>query len=181
MEGTLQFISALVDGRDPELNGHQQRVARYTTSLAERVGCGADEIELATIGAQIHDIGKLSISEHVLNKPGRLTGAEFMLVKQHAEIGFTQIQLLGLDPRIDEIVRHHHENFDGSGYPAGLKGTAIPLLARIARIVDTFDALVMDRPYHKGVSDEEALAIIDRSAHCYDPDLLPEFRAAILA
>ena len=178
-ESLLTFIAALVEGHDPDLSGHQQRVAIVSRKLAERAGCTADEIVCACIGAQVHDLGKLSISNQVLNKPGRLTRAEFTLVQQHAAIGYEQIRVLDLDPRIGEIVYSHHENFDGTGYPCRLAGTAIPLLARIARITDTFDAVTMDRPYHKGVSDEEALEILSRSARCYDPDLMSEFPAVV--
>lgn len=176
---TLDFVAALVDGRDPDLGSHQDRTGRLAIRFAERLGCSVEEVEVAAIGAHIHDIGKLAISDQILNKPGRLTASEYSLVKQHAEIGFGQVAHLKLDPRVNEIVRYHHENFDGTGYPAGLKGTRIPLLARVLRLIDTFDALTMDRPYHQGILGARALEIIERDARFYDPDMLPEFRTVV--
>lgn len=175
LEKISDFVAGLIEGRDPDLGGHHQRLGGYANEFAKFIGCTAEETTLLSVGGCIHDIGKLSISEHILNKPTRLTATEFSLVKQHADIGFQLLAPLGLDARISEIVRFHHENFDGSGYPNGLTGTAIPLLARMTRIWDSFDALTSDRPYHQGVSNPEALRILEQDAHLYDSDLLIEF------
>jgi putative two-component system response regulator len=118
----------------------------------------------------------MSINEHTLYKPGRLTDSEFGLVKQHTVIGGHLLEPLGLDSRIQEVVMFHHENFDGSGYPYNLKGEDIPFLARIMRITDSYDALMADRPYHMGVSSKQALDILSKDSHFYDPYLLKTFR-----
>jgi HD-GYP domain-containing protein (c-di-GMP phosphodiesterase class II) len=175
IERISKFVAGIVEARDPGLGEHHQRLGEGAALFAQYIGCSSEEIELLSIGARIHDIGKLSISEHVLNKPGRLTASEFSLVKQHAEIGTRLLAPLGFDSRINEIVYHHHENYDGSGYPRGLAEKAIPLLARIVRIWDSFDALTTDRPYHQGVAGEEALRLLQRDSHLYDPILLESF------
>ena len=175
IERISKFVAGIVEARDPELGEHHHRLGEGTALFAQHIGCSAEEAEMLSIGARIHDIGKLSISEHVLNKPGRLTASEFSLVKQHAEIGAQLLAPLGLDSRISEIVYHHHENYDGSGYPHGLAEKAIPPLARIVRIWDSFDALTTDRPYHRGVASEEALRLMQQESHLYDPILLESF------
>ncbi|WP_317930213.1 HD-GYP domain-containing protein [Halioxenophilus sp. WMMB6] len=180
LENISKFISGIVEGRDPDLNGHHQRLADKIVHFADHVGCSAEERHLLGIGASIHDVGKLSINEHILNKPTRLTASEMALVRQHPEIGYQLLSPLGLDPRITDVVRYHHENFDGTGYPGGLEGKSIPFLARIVRLWDTFDALTMNRPYHKGVPIEEALEVMAGSERHYDPELLRAFRQFIL-
>ena len=170
-----RFVAGIVEGRDPDLGEHHQRLGDGAALFAKHIGCSEAEATLLSVGARIHDIGKLSISEHILNKPGRLTAAEFALVKQHSEIGTQLLAPLGLDPRISEIVYHHHENYDGSGYPRGFAGEAIPPLARIVRIWDSFDALVANRPYHQGVPIDEALRLLQRESHFYDPILFKSF------
>lgn len=175
MEKITKFVAGLVEGRDPDLAVHHQRLGENGESFARHLQCAAEEVNLLSIGARIHDLGKLSISDHILNKPSRLTAAEFSLVKQHAEIGADLLAPLELDPRIDDIVRYHHENYDGTGYPRGLKGDRIPFFARIVRILDSFDALTVNRPYHQGVSPGDALKRLEHDADRYDPDLLQQF------
>jgi HD-GYP domain-containing protein (c-di-GMP phosphodiesterase class II) len=174
-----RFVAAIIEGRDPDLGGHLQRLGSGSMKFGQQVGCSSEEIRLLVTGAGIHDIGKLSISESILNKPARLTAAEFALVKQHTEFGRKLLTPLELDPRILDIVEHHHENFDGSGYPHGLAGEDIPYLARMVRIWDSCDALTMDRPYHQGVTIDKALRIMQDDSRCYDPYLLKVFGAMI--
>jgi HD-GYP domain-containing protein (c-di-GMP phosphodiesterase class II) len=164
------------------LKGEIRTLARITypwkknaVALATRISCTTDEIEVLSIGSRLHDLGKVSLSEHILNRPARLTAAEFSLVKQHSEFGGQLLSPLGPDPRISEIAVFHHENADGTGYPKGLSKSDIPFLARIIRIADTFDALTVDRPYHQGVSLEKALRILQDDARLYDPELLTAF------
>lgn len=175
LEKLSKFVAGIVEGRYPDLGGHHQRIGKSAVLFAKHIGCSPEDAELLSIGARIHDIGKLTISDHILNKPAKLTATEFSVIKQHSEIGCQILGPLGLDSRISEIVHFHHENYDGSGYPKGLSGEAIPLLARMVRIWDTFDALTMDRPYHQGVSGDEALQVIQRESHFYDPFLLKSF------
>lgn len=175
MNAIANFVARIVEGRDLDLGGHLQRVAVSAESFAQYIGCSSKDVALVSIGSRLHDLGKLSISEHILNKPGRLTALEFSLVKQHTVIGGQLLEPLGIDSRISEIVVHHHENFDGSGYPHGLVGAAIPLFARIVRLWDSFDALTSDRPYHKGVPVHAALEVMQRDEAFYDPVLLRLF------
>lgn len=170
-----KFIAGIIEGRDLDLSEHHQRVSGAALAFAKHIGCSNDETEIITIGAAIHDIGKMSISEHILNKPARLTASEFRLVKQHTELGFELLAPLDLDPRVCEIVRSHHENFDGTGYPEGLSAEEIPLFARMARIWDSYDALTEDRPYHRGIASDSALRVLQEDSHLYDPELLGEF------
>lgn len=174
-----RFVAGIVEGRDPDLATHHDNLGESAARFAKHIGCSAEEMELLCLGARVHDIGKLSISEHILNKPARLTAAEYSLVKRHTEIGKDLLQPLELDPRVGEIVHYHHENYDGTGYPQGLKGEATPFLARMVRILDSFDALTMNRPYQQGVSRDEALRRMEHDCRYYDPDLLRQFCQAI--
>mgnify|MGYP003673903495 CR=1 FL=1 len=170
-----EFITGIIDDRYPDLGGHQARIEVNAVLFAQHIELSHKDIEFLRIGAGIHDIGKISISDYILNKPAKLSRNEFSLVKQHPEYGYNLLKSLKLAPNITEIVLYHHENYDGSGYPSGLTGDSIPLLARMTRILDTFDALTMDRPYHKGISGEEALNIMQQELHYYDPSLLQSF------
>ncbi|WP_394807471.1 HD-GYP domain-containing protein [Nitrosomonas sp.] len=170
-----KFINGVIDARYPDLSGHQQRIRKSTVLFAQQIGLSKEDTELLSVGAGMHDIGKLSISDYILNKPSQLTLSEIMLIKQHTEMGCKLLSPLNLDSRITEIVLYHHENYDGTGYPEGISGDEIPLLARAVRILDSFDALTMDRPYHKGVNAKEALQIIRRDSQYYDPNLLELF------
>jgi HD-GYP domain-containing protein (c-di-GMP phosphodiesterase class II) len=171
----LNFVNGIIDGRYPDLGGHQQRMRKNTVSFAKLIGLSLEESEFLAIGAGMHDIGKLHISDYIINKPSQLTTSEFLLIQQHTEIGCKLLSPLNLDSRITDIVLYHHENYDGSGYPEGLSGDDIPLLARAVRILDSYDALTMSRPYHKGVTAEEALLIMRRDSQQYDPRLLKLF------
>ncbi|MET4161431.1 HD-GYP domain-containing protein (c-di-GMP phosphodiesterase class II) [Marinobacterium sp. MBR-111] len=173
------FIQRVVDARDPDIASHQSRLRSYAEGFAKHLSLNRDDTYTLAYGAEIHDIGKLSISESILHKPSRLTHAEYLLIQQHTRLGAELIQPLSLDDQIVAIVLHHHENFDGSGYPARLSGEKIPLLARIVRIIDSYDAITEDRPYHKGAQPADAIAMMHSDAHWYDPDLLREFTAFI--
>lgn len=179
LERVGAFVAGIVEGRDPDLGGHHQRLREGTMLFAQYVGFTPDEAKLLSVGARIHDIGKLFISEHILNKPARLTAAEVNLVQQHALIGRQFVEPLRLDSRIEEIVLYHHENYDGSGYPRGLVGEEIPIMARIVRIWDSFDALTMTRPYQHAVTPNHALHLLKQGSHLYDPYLLKAFTELI--
>lgn len=147
---TLQALGLALEYRDYETQGHTKRVAAWSDRLAQDLGVDPITRRSLRWGAFLHDIGKLAVEDGVLKKPGVLTEDEFAKMRQHVIIGYeilSQIQFLPMETL--QVVRHHHENWDGSGYPDGLKGEAIPLLARIFSIVDTFDALYSERPYKK--------------------------------
>jgi HD-GYP domain-containing protein (c-di-GMP phosphodiesterase class II) len=168
----LAQIAAVLDAEDPYLAGHSRRVARYAAMTARKMHLSHDEITRIEAAAVMHDVGKLRISRGVLQKPGKLTDDEFIEMKCHAAEGARMID----DPELAAIVRHHHERFDGSGYPDGLKGDEIPLGARIIAVVDTFDAITSARPYHSATPHKKALDIIEAKAGSqFDPDAARAF------
>ncbi|NUQ84489.1 MAG: HD domain-containing protein [Anaerolineales bacterium] len=146
-----------------------------STGLGGKIKLTSAELDLLQFCAQIHDIGKIAISEFLVNKPGRFTEAEHLMIQHHAQLGANLIEKLKLDRRIHLSILHHHENFDGSGYPHKLAGDQIPFEARIIRITDTYDALTSNRGYRPAYSHKKALAIMERDHHCFDAELLKVF------
>src|SRR2546426_4519323 len=160
-----------IDAKDQITHGHIRRVQAYAVGLARSIGV-ADEklIKAIEAAALLHDMGKLAVPEYILNKPGKLTDTEFEKMKLHASVGADILSSIEFPYPVVPIVRHHHENWDGSGYPDGLKATDIPLGARILAVVDCFDALTSDRPYRNRMDEETALGILrERRATMYDP------------
>ena len=175
---TLEALSAALDLRDRETEGHSRRVVEYTARLAEQVGLGREAIKEIRRGALIHDIGKIGVPDAVLNKPASLTGEERRVIERHPRVGY--FILTGIPYLVEEtkIVVFHHEKWDGTGYPFGLRGDHIPLGARLFAIVDAFDALTSDRPYRKGQSYEIARTVIEReSGKQFDPQAVAAFLA----
>jgi putative nucleotidyltransferase with HDIG domain len=174
---TIEALATAIDAKDQITHGHIRRVQRSAMRLA--MACGLnDESELKAIDAAglLHDMGKLAVSEHLLNKPGRLNPTEFAKVKQHAAIGADILSMIDFPYPVVPIVRHHHENWDGSGYPDGLKGEEIPIGARILSVVDCYDALTSDRPYRSAMPANEAIKIIQqRRGVMYDPHVVDRF------
>jgi putative nucleotidyltransferase with HDIG domain len=166
-----------VDAKDQITHGHIRRVQVFALELAKRLGVVDDrQIKALEAAALLHDMGKLGIPEHILNKPGRLTDAEFSRMKQHADLGADLLSSIRFPYPVIPIVRHHHENWDGSGYPCRIAGTDIPLGARILSVVDCFDALTSDRPYRPRLSTEEAFRILrERRGAMYDPLVVDTF------
>jgi diguanylate cyclase (GGDEF)-like protein/putative nucleotidyltransferase with HDIG domain len=174
---TIETLAMAIDAKDQVTHGHIRRVQSHATSLAREVGV-RDENLLKAIeaAALLHDMGKLAVPEYILNKPGKLTEAEFEKMKLHASVGADILSAIEFPYPVVPIVRHHHENWDGSGYPAGIKGTDIPIGARILSVVDCFDALTSDRPYRPRLPDEDALAILmERRGSMYDPLIVDTF------
>jgi putative nucleotidyltransferase with HDIG domain len=177
---TIETLAMAVDAKDQITHGHIRRVQVYAVELAKRLGVSdAHQLNAIEAAALLHDMGKLAIPEHILNKPGKLTPAEFEKMKRHADIGADLLSSIKFPYPVVPIVRHHHENWDGRGYPSGISGTDIPLGARILSVVDCFDALNSDRPYRPRLSPEEAFAILrQRRATMYDPLVVDTFIAA---
>ncbi len=174
---TIETLAMAIDAKDQVTHGHIRRVQAHATSLAKEVGV-RDEKLLKAIeaAALLHDMGKLAVPEYILNKPGKLTETEFEKMKLHASVGADILSAIEFPYPVVPIVRHHHENWDGTGYPAGIKGTAIPIGARILAVVDCFDALTSDRPYRPKLSDDEALTILrERRGTMYDPMIVDTF------
>jgi len=174
---TIETLAMAVDAKDQVTHGHIRRVQAYATKLGAAVGVRDDKlIKAIEAAALLHDMGKLAVPEYILNKPGKLTDTEFARMKLHASVGADILSAIDFPYPVVPIVRHHHENWDGSGYPAGLRGTEIPIGARILSVVDCFDALTSDRPYRPRLADEEALQILmERRGSMYDPLVVDTF------
>jgi putative nucleotidyltransferase with HDIG domain len=175
---TIEALAHAIDAKDQVTHGHIRRVQRHAVRLAEELGIRADrEIKAIEAASLLHDMGKLAVPEHILNKPGRLTPAEFEIMKRHAPVGADILSAIDFPYPVVPIVRHHHENWDGTGYPDGLAGEQIPIGARILSIVDCFDALTSDRPYRPRMTTDEAMAILQqRRGTMYDPRIVDIFK-----
>ncbi|NTU71716.1 MAG: HD domain-containing protein [Coriobacteriia bacterium] len=154
---TVRSLAAAVDAKDSYTRGHSDRVAAYSTLIAERLGVSHEERVALEMAAYLHDIGKIGVAEGILLKPGSLTPEEMEEMRHHPLIGANILKPVAFPWAITPIVRHHHEHFDGTGYPAGLKGEEIPLLARVLTAADSFEAMTSDRPYREGFAPESAL------------------------
>jgi putative nucleotidyltransferase with HDIG domain len=174
---TIETLAMAIDAKDDVTHSHVRRVQTLALALAREVGVTDDnELKAIEAAALLHDTGKLAVPEHILNKPGGLTDAEFDKMKLHADIGADILSLVGFPFPVVPIVRCHHENWDGTGYPNGVSGTDIPVGARILSVVDCFDALTSDRPYRKRLTNTDALQVLrERSGTMYDPDLVDTF------
>ncbi len=175
-DSTLRALSAALDVRDRELEGHSQRVARYMDLMARELR--APKVDLPTLrrGALLHDLGKIGIPDEILRKTGELAGPEWTIMKKHPSYGARILAGIPFLSGAAEIVRHHHEHFDGTGYPDGLAGDEIPVGARIFAVADAFDAMTSDRPYRKAMSLEDARAEIERcSGGQFDPVIASTF------
>src|SRR3954466_131513 len=174
---TIETLAMAIDAKDQVTHGHIRRVQSHATKLAHAVGVTDDKLLKAIeAAALLHDMGKLAVPEYILNKPGKLTESEFEKMKLHASVGADILSAIDFPYPVVPIVRHHHENWDGTGYPAGIKGTDIPIGARILAVVDCFDALTSDRPYRPALSDDDALAILnERRGTMYDPMVVDTF------
>jgi putative nucleotidyltransferase with HDIG domain len=174
---TIEALAMAVDAKDQVTHGHIRRVQVYAVELAGRLGVAErNQLKAIEAAALLHDMGKLAIPEHILNKPGKLTAAEFTKMKRHADIGADLLSSVKFPYPVVPIVRYHHENWDGTGYPSGLAGADIPLGARILSVVDCFDALTSDRPYRPKLSNQDAFAILtERRGKMYDPLVVDTF------
>jgi putative nucleotidyltransferase with HDIG domain len=174
---TIGALSTAIEAKDGVTSSHIHRVQHYAMGLAKAIG-GLDEKTLKALeaAALLHDTGKLAVPERILNKPGKLTAAEFETMKLHVEVGADILSSIDFPYPVVPIVRAHHENWDGTGYPNRLKGLEIPIGARILSVVDCYDALTSDRPYRAAMTDEEAFGIIRaRRGTMYDPAVVDMF------
>ncbi|PYS93418.1 MAG: hypothetical protein DMF64_05230 [Acidobacteria bacterium] len=186
---TIEALAVAINAKDEVTHEHVLRVQIYAAGVARLLGCTAEEIEALRAGALLHDVGKIAVPDYILNKPGKLTAAEFDKMKLHTVVGAQILNRVEFPYPVAPVVRHHHERWDGKGYPDGLQGEAIPLTARILSVVDCFDAVREDRQYRKAMTREEAINfIMQGSGSMYDPRVvgtfithLPEFEAEIVA
>ena len=175
--GTLRAMVNAIEARDMYTGSHSQRVTKLAMDIAREMGCLAEEIETIKLGGFLHDIGKVGIGDSILLKPGKLTNNEFDIIKTHPVIGENIVKPLGILPAEKSIIRHHHERWDGKGYPDGLSGGSIPLLARILSVADAFDAMVTDRPYRRAKTKEDSLSEIEKlSGFQFDKQVVEKFK-----
>lgn len=172
----LEFVRVLADtleNRDPFTHGHSSRVNYYSNLLAQKLNLSKEEQRDLQLGAYLHDIGKMGVDTRIIYKEGAFTRQELLLMRRHPEIGVDLIKPIGLSLRVVSIIRHHHEFFDGTGYPDGLKGDAIPPLTRIVSASESFDAMVTDRPYRKALPISKIKDELRKfSGKQFDPDLV---------
>lgn len=163
-ESMIMSLALTVEARDPSTGGHCQRLAGYASDLGRALGLEEDDISALKRGGYLHDVGKIAVPDAVLLKPGRLTPDEYQLIKRHTLVGDELCADMRLLRKVRPIVRHHHERRDGSGYPDGLRGDSIPLLAQVMAVVDVFDALTTPRPYRSVLSFAQAAGELRREA-----------------
>jgi len=173
---TAEALATAIDAKDQTTHCHVRRVQIYAAGMGEVFGLGADEIAALKAGALLHDVGKLAVPPHILNKPGPLTHAEFEKMKIHTVVGAQILGRVDFPYPVIPIVRHHHEQWDGRGYPDRLHGEQIPITARIISVVDCFDSIREDRPFRRGMTLDEATALLLRGAGIhFDPAVVERF------
>ncbi|UUO05401.1 HD-GYP domain-containing protein [Blastopirellula sp. J2-11] len=175
----VQALTSAIDAKDPYTCGHSDRVARLSVCLARQMGQDTDSLNLLYMAGLLHDVGKIGIDDSVLRKPGRLTADEYEHIKLHPELGYNILKGLKQIEKVLPVVLHHHEQWDGKGYPHKLKANDTPLLARITAVADAYDAMSSDRPYRKGMPEEKVDAIFrDGAGQQWDPAVINAFFAA---
>ena len=172
------FVNAL-EARDLYTRQHSSRVTGISLILGKRLGCTSEQLDILNFAGHLHDIGKIGIRDDILLKPGRLSKEEFEKIKEHPVIGANILEQMGLWENERMIIRCHHERFDGTGYPDGLKQTEIPFLARILSVADVYDAIASDRAYRKKMEESVILKIMSEgSGSQFDPDIIAAFMQA---
>jgi len=175
-ESTIVALSSALDARDHETEGHSERVCDLAQSIAVEMNLDKPLKHALRLGALLHDIGKIGVPDSILSKPSSLTEAEWRLMRQHPQIGYDILQKIPFLQAALDIVLYHHEKYNGAGYPRGLKGSAIPITARIFAVADVFDALTSDRPYRVALSIDAALIeILAQSGKHFDPKIVQVF------
>jgi len=169
----VDALNVAMEARDDYTSGHAKRVSEFAALIARELGVNVRDIYILQRGAMLHDIGKVGVSDTVLLKPGKLTPEERKHIETHPSTGAGITEHVKFDPEITDMVRHHHEHYDGTGYPDGLKGEEISFNARILAVADTLDAMLSDRPYRKGMEEERALKLIEEGAGTqFDPKIV---------
>jgi putative nucleotidyltransferase with HDIG domain len=166
--------------RDPYTEAHSQRMADYAVATARALRVPIEEVENIRYAAILHDIGKIGISDRILRKPGPLTSAEYRVIQQHSRIGAEILEEVEALKDISEVLYHHHERYDGAGYPDGLAAEKIPVGARIIGVIDAYDAMTSQRPYRLALGHEKAVEELRRGAHSqFDPRVVEAFVRAV--
>jgi putative two-component system response regulator len=180
-ESVLFSLARSIEGKDPYTHGHCERLMNYSANLGEQLGLPQEQITALRRAGIVHDIGKVAVPDAILLKPAKLTPEEWRLMKEHPVVGERICAPLKSFRSVLPIIRHHHEKLDGSGYPDGLRGEAIPMTARILTVVDVYDALTTERPYKKAFSAAEALLTMkgEVAKGWWDPQIFGEFEQLI--
>ena len=172
LEGTVHALSTLVEMRDPYTAGHQKRVAMIAQAIAREIGLPEDHVQSIWVASLIHDVGKIRVPSDILSKPGRISKAEFELIKEHPKTGYEILSKIEFPWSVADIVLQHHERMDGSGYPQGLKGDDILLASRIVGVADVVEAMTYHRPYREALGLNAALDEIKKNKGIlYDPEV----------
>jgi len=181
-ELVLFSLARSIEGKDPYTHGHCERLSEYSTRLGEHMGLTEDEITALRRAGVVHDVGKVAVPDAILLKPGRLTPDEWKVMQEHPVVGERICAPLKSFRLVLPIIRHHHEKLDGSGYPDGLRGEAIPVTARVLQIVDIYDALTTERPYKKAFSSADALQTMKEEVvkGWWDPRVFDQFEKLII-
>ena len=178
---TIESLAIAIDAKDQTTHGHVRRTQIYATEMGKLLKVKDQELRALVAGALLHDIGKLAVPEYILNKPGKLTEAEFAKMKIHPTVGGDILKRVNFPYPVEDIVRYHHEKWDGSGYPKGLKAEQIPQVARIISVVDFYDATRCDRPYRKGMKREDSLTLLQKmSGSSFDPKVVDFFTKHVI-
>jgi putative nucleotidyltransferase with HDIG domain len=169
----MDVLIDLLEIKDSYTASHSKEVRKYSIAIAQMMGLPEQEVRDIAFAATLHDIGKIGVSHTILNKPGKLTLQEFSIIKQHPVVADEVLKNIEELEYIRKIIRHHHEKYDGTGYPDKLLGNAIPLAARVVSVADSFDAMTSDRPYRKALSYSEAMAILlEEKGRQFDPQVV---------
>lgn len=178
LQAYTKALAVALNYRDQPTRLHSERVRDLSTTIARHHGLAAADIEAVNLAASFHDIGKIGVPDHILMKASALTDAEWETMKRHSAIGEEIIRATGVDAagRAARVIRHHHEHFDGSGYPDGLRGEDIPSCSRIISIADSYDAMAVTRSYHRARTHEQIMAILhDENNIKHDPEVMATF------
>jgi len=174
--GTMRMLAKAIDAKDPYTKGHTEKVTRYAVEIAKEMKLPKKLIRNIEFAALIHDIGKIGIKDSVLTKPAKLSESEYEVIKKHPLIGEQILAPIEFLTNIAPLVLYHHENYDGSGYPEGLKGEEIPIGARVINVADSYEAMISDRPYSKSMSRKEAIEeLMNKSGSQFDPKIVEAF------
>jgi putative two-component system response regulator len=180
-ESVLFSLARSIEGKDPYTHGHCERLAEYSARLGEQIGLPDDQLTALRRAGIVHDVGKIAVPDAILLKPGRLTPDEWTIIREHSVVGERICAPLKSFRFVLPIIRHHHEKFDGSGYPDGLRGEDIPVTARVLQTVDVYDALTTDRPYKKAFSITDALQTMKQEVEkgWWDPKIFDQFERLV--
>ena len=177
----LQELSAALESKDPYTRGHSRRVERHSFKTGVAMGLPPADVEILRMSASLHDVGKIRVPNKVLHKPGKLSQEERALIEEHPALGAEMVSSIG-DERIVDAIRHHHERWDGRGYPDGIGGTDIPLFARVIAVADSYDAIRSTRSYRAGASRDESVSIlVAESGHQFDEEVVDAFLTTLPA